>query len=48
MRNLKYDPNELIYKRNRLTDTKSRLVVAKGATRGMDRESGISRCQAER
>ena len=42
MWNLKYDTNELVYKRERLTDIENRLVVAKGE---LVWEFGISRCK---
>ena len=45
MWNLKYDPNELIYKRETDSHIENRLVLAKGARRGMDWEFGISRCK---
>ena len=45
MRNLKYSTNEPIYKTE--TDIEKRLAVAKGTggERGMDWESGVSRCK---
>ena len=43
MWNLKWDINELIYKRKRVTDVENRLVAAKD--RGVRRELGTSRCK---
>ena len=47
MWNLKYDTNELIYEIERFIDAENRFVVAKGegSGKGMDWESGISRCK---
>ena len=43
MWNLKYDTNEPIYDRSRLTDIGNRLVVAKGEGRGgKDLELGLA------
>ena len=36
MCNLKYDTNELIYKRDTLTDIENRLAAAKGGERRRD------------
>ena len=42
--NLKYDINEPTHKRDRLTDTDNRLVVAEGrGSGGEERELGVSR-----
>ena len=42
--NLKYDINETTHKRDRLTDTDNRLVVAEGrGLGGEERELGVSR-----
>ena len=35
MWNLKYDTNEHIYKKERLTDIKNRYVIAKGDQKGL-------------
>ena len=43
MWNLKQHINELIYKRERVTDVENRLVAAKGE--GVRRELGTSRCK---
>ena len=37
MWNLKCDTNELIYKRNRLTDIENKLIVTKGEEGGRDK-----------
>ena len=47
MWNLNYGTNEPIYKTETDSDTEIRFVVAKGegGGRGMDSESGVSRCK---
>ena len=46
LRNLKYDTNELVYERERDSQTENRLVVAKGEGEGWrDWKFGVSRCK---
>ena len=47
MWNLKYDTNELLWNRNRLTDIENRLVVAKGGVAGerWGWEFGVNSCK---
>ena len=45
MWSLKYDTNEPIYERERLTGLENTAVVAKGAGRGKDWECGVGRCK---